>query len=341
MSIQKNKELCNATEFAAKCGVSLHTILDWVSKGKITPEVAAGGRSYFGESSYAQVQALLLKRKNPVAYLAVLVADDEDELAEKRAAWDKLQKEVLPRGEQITGLKEFLRTLDNAQPVVDDAISKKLRSDLARQASDAFQSSVFERIKNIYNTCEKAMELPTKFFISMILGEDTDEGELNLYNSFSLGSSFSPVRQAESCKEEFRKIMTRYGYFDAIKLRGLSMGDVFRSGVSLLAAENMPIDFNQPAARSLYNTQASQVRGKAKKSFVAQIASKGYFTVIEAVGSLTKEQEDFITNAILDGDYTSIYFSSRNIVSNESLRDIGSAVRVADMKFIVVDEANE
>lgn len=341
MNTQKNKGLCNATEFAAKCGVSLHTILDWVSKGKITPEISAGGRSYFGKESYAQTQALILKKKNPVAYLAVLVAADEDELAKKRAAWEELQKEVLPRGEQITNLKEFLRTLDAAQPVVDEAISKKFRSDLAQQASDAFQDSVFERIKNIYNTCEKAMELPTRFFISMILGEATDEEDLKLYNSFSLGSSFSPARQAESCKEEFRKIMTRYGYLEAIKRKGLSMGDVFKSGVTLLAADDLPIDFKQSAARSLYNTQTSQVLGKAKKSFVAQIASKGYFTVIEAVGSLTKEQEDFITNAILDGDYSSIYFSSRNIVSDESLRDIGSAVRVADMKFIVADEVNE
>ena len=135
--------------------------------------------------------------------------------------------------------------------------------------------------------------------------------------------------------------MTRYGYLEAIKRKGLSMGDVFKSGVTLLAADDLPIDFKQPAARSLYNTQTSQVLGKAKKSFVAQIASKGYFTVIEAVGSLTKEQEDFITNAIINCDYTSIYFSSRDIVSEESLLRISSVAQSHGMRFIVADEVNE
>ncbi len=338
MESQKNKELCNATEFAARCGVSIHTILDWVFSRKIKPEIEVGGKAYFGQDSYMQVQALLLKSKKPVAYLAVLVADDKDALAEKRAAWDKLQKDVLPRGEQVTSFKKFLCAVDNAQPDVDKAVSQKVMDSLASAATYAFRDSVFQRIRDICNECEEAMQLPTRFFISMMLGEETSAEDLDLYNSFHLGTSFTPAWQLKHCKEEFRRIMTKYGYIHAIKQKQLSMGDVFKSGVSLLADTSLPIDYDQPIVKSNYNKEVARICGKAKKAFLAQIASKGYFTVIEAVGSLTKEQEDFITSAVLDGDYTSIYFSSRNVVSEESLYAIDIAVRLNKLKFIIADE---
>jgi len=338
MKVQKKKDLGNSTEFAAKCGISVHTISDWVTRGKIKPEVEAGGRYYFGHDSYTQVQALLLKSKNPVSYLVVLVADNEDALAEKRAAWNELKKEVLPRGEQITSLKEFLCAIDKAQPDVDNAVSQKVMDSLASAATYDFQDSIFKRIRDICNECEKAMELPTRFFISMMLGEETSAEDLEQYNSLSLGISFTPTWQLDHCKEEFRRIMTRYGYMSAIRQKQLSMGDIFRSGVSLLADTSLPMDFSQSAFKSNYDKEVARVRGKAKKLLVAQVASKGYFTVIEAVGSLTEEQEDFITNAVLDGDYTSIYFSSRNVVSEEALRSIGIAVRVNKLEFTIADE---
>lgn len=333
--------MCNVTEFAAKCGVSIHTILRWVEEGRLKSELSVGGTHYFSNNSLIEARKILLHRKKPINYLAVLVADDADALAEKRAAWNEIQKNTLPNGNNIKSLTEFMRCLGEAAPPVGKVVAPEVVTKLAHNMVDEIRIAVKKIAFGCVDICRDAQCLPVKFFMDMAFGKEPDSDNLGIYKSLPLKSFYSPMEIRSRCLQKFWDIAKSYGFYEAIKSNKWSLEQLYYDGESLLTSDKSCINPEAPKAKREYKPREREAAGKAKLSLINEIARQGYFTVIEAVGSLTKEQEDFITNAVLDGDYTSIYFSSRNIVSNESLRDIGSAVRVADMKFIVADEANE
>lgn len=333
--------MCNVTEFAAKCGVSIQTISRWVLEGSLKPGLSVNGVHYFDSNALLNARRILLQRKKPVAYLAVLVADNKEELTKKREVWDELQRNVVPRGNNIKGLAELMQCLDEPTLPTEEVIVPGVKLKLAHNMVNDIRSEVKRIAFGGADICEDARKLPVDFYLGMAFGKELDPEHLGIYQGLSITSFYSPVEIRSRCQQSLRDIAIKYGFYDTIKLNKWSLEQIYYDGESLLTSEASQVNPKALKAKREYEPKKREVEGKAKLAFINQIASQGYYTVIEAVGSLTQEQKDFITNAVLDGDYTSIYFSSRNILDEDSLRDISSAVRVNKLKFIVADELDE
>lgn len=332
-----------ATEFAKRCDVSVQTVSNWVKRGFVRPTQSVNGRNYFSEDCIAQVKMKLLRGLTDQSYLGIMVADDETAVTEITSRFIQVVSSALPDALCIGDLHKYLASLSSIE---GKELSQQGDRSFRVRLCDRFQKAVISMMFSVMSetalALSKCREWPIDFFCSVMMDSDPDEALLAEWQGMNIVETrHTPAGLRSACELRYNDLVRKYGLASAFIKLGISLRDVyFGDFKGLEDAEDAVVDIEEDKAKTVYKAFLQDTVSRSSRKWFTDLKKNGYYTIINGVGSLSRDDQARIVTALTYKDYANVFLNSRNNVPDAIMTVIESCAKAGDINLVILDDPN-
>lgn len=344
MASQDLGNLMGSTAFAKLCGVTVQTVMNWVQSGKVIPAHQVGKTCYFSEDNFIQVQVDKLRSSALKSFLGVVVGETETDADTAETSFVKAVRDVLPKAHMIKSVRESLSDMMNKDNGgLSDETLLVFKSRVCEALVKSVRTSVVTHVSELYLAVDKADCLPLKFFLDIAFGDEPDADMLATYKGFGVTQQeFTTVGFKTAVQTSFQSLCRKFGVYASMLQLGVSVKDVYYGNVDILLQKgDFLYDKSCTRSHQIFDAFTNSVSSEAVRSSFDIICSEGYFSIVKGVGSLDDEKKAFVMKAIMNGEYSIVYLSSRNAVDSALMTAIESVSKGGKFELIIADEITQ